>query len=112
MKTTIDLKGKSGKTYIVDRVINNTTKKARNWAKSWAISTDYELTQVYGRYSQEKSLSWYNIKKIVSDCGGAELMITGHNIMTYSCAWVLGGDLIIETYRSRYIIPNFREIKF
>ena len=84
-----------------------TSKKAQNFINNYLRSDNYELWHVYGSYSREKERSYEHIRSEMYEEGGKGLRITSHNSQVYTCAYILGNDLIYHTPYYRYVIENW-----
>ena len=87
--------------------LNKNTKKAQGFIRSYNRAKARNLFEAYrGPVSQAKYESFNEIEYRASRQGGIDLRVISFGCQFYSTGYILNKDLIIDTARYTYIIPN------
>lgn len=86
------------------KTINANTKTATRFINAYNRSNDYDLMDVYGRYSVEKSRAQAWCKEQMRKENGTGFKIMSFNTFGFTCGWMVGDVLRVETPANSYRI--------
>ena len=85
--------------------IKASTKRGSDFLAAYYRSRDTRLSDVYGRYSTEKSRAEADCKKTMLETGGSGYRILSHNSNVFTCGWITkDGNLRVETACNTYLV--------
>lgn len=85
-------------------IIKGTTKKGKSMMESTKNFQGYTLNEVYGRYSHEKYLAFYDCVLKAQAENGKNFHIFSHNTFGFSVAWETEKGIRIETPKNSYLV--------
>jgi hypothetical protein len=86
------------------RTINSNTKAARRFVLSYMNSNDYSLRDVYGHYSTAKACAEIECRDMMRKENGRGFKIMSFNTFGFTCGWMVGDVLRVETPSNSYRI--------
>lgn len=86
------------------KTINANTKAAARFINAYRNSFDYSLRDCYGRYSTAKARAEYLCRAMMEKENGTGFKILSFNTFGFSCGWMVGDTLRVETPSNSYKI--------
>lgn len=84
--------------------INANTKAAARFINDYRKSFNYSLMDVYGRYSHEKARAEMDCRAMMEKENGTGFKIMSFNTFGFTCGWMVGDTLRVETPSNSYKI--------
>ena len=84
--------------------INTNTKAAARFIDAYNRSRDYSLRDCYGRYSTAKACAERECRAMMEKENGTGFKILSFNTFGFTCGWMVGDTLRVETPSNSYRI--------
>lgn len=84
--------------------INANTKKASRFVNAYNRSKETNLRECYNTYSTAKACAERDCRRMMYNENGKDFRIISFNTFGFSCGWIVGDTLRVETPQSSYEI--------
>lgn len=86
------------------KTINANTKAAARFINAYRNSYDYSLRDCYGHYSTAKACAERDCRAMMEKENGDGFKILSFNTFGFTCGWMVGDALRVETPTNSYKI--------
>ena len=86
------------------QTIKSTTQRGANFINAYNNSTNYTLSECYGRYSCDKARAERECREMKARENGQGFKIMSYNSFGFTCGWLVAEGLRVETACGSYLI--------